>query len=188
MFAYKKKYFLIIQNIEDINLNDIKKSNKFVIIFRNQKPRETINSLINFRKNCKIKGIEFYIANNFKLAILLKSDGVYISAFNKGFRQLNLKKLNKKIIGSAHNFKEINEKRKQGCSSIIVSKLFSVDYAPLENYYGIVKFNLIGKQKNIIPLGGIKLINLNKTKLLNSEGIAIMSGVKKKPAISSRLF
>ena len=71
MFAYKKKYFLIIRNIEDINLNNIKKSNKFVIIFRNQKPRETINSLIKFRKNCKIKGIEFYIANNFELAILL---------------------------------------------------------------------------------------------------------------------
>ena len=33
-----------------------------------------------------------------------------------------------------------------------------------------------------------ELINLNKTKLLNSEGIAIMSEIKKKPAISSRLF
>ena len=114
--------------------------------------------------------------------------GLYISAFNKSFKQLNLMKLNKKILGSAHNFKEISEKRKQGCSYIILSKLFSVDYAPSEKFYGVVRFNLIGNQKNLIPLGGIKLINLNKTKLLNSEGIAIMSEIKKKPAISSRLF
>ena len=188
MFAFKKKYFLIIQNIKDINLNNIKKSNKFVIILRNPESSDTINSLIKFRKKCKIKGIEFYVANNTNLAVLLKSDGVYISAFYKGFEQLNLRKLNKKIIGSAHNFQEINEKRKQGCSYIILSKLFRVDYAPFENFYGIVKFNLMGNQKNLIPLGGIKLINLNKAKLIKSEGIAIMSEVKKKPAISSRLF
>ena len=188
MFAYKEKYFLIIQNIKDINLNNIKKNNKFVIILRNQKSIDTIDSLIKFRKECKIKGIEFFVANNTKLAVLLKSDGVYISSFYKGFEQLNLRKLNKKILGSAHNFKEINEKRKQGCSYIILSKLFCVDYAPSENFYGIIKFNLMGSHKELIPLGGIKLVNLNKVKLIKSEGIAIMSEIKKKPAISSRLF
>tara|TARA_B100001057_G_C22709857_1_gene895300 strand:+ start:442 stop:1008 length:567 start_codon:yes stop_codon:yes gene_type:complete len=188
MLAFKKKYFFIIQNIEDINLNNIKKKNKFVIILRNQKSNDNIDSLIKFRKKCKIKGIEFFVANNSKLAVLLKSDGVYISAFYKGFEHLNLKQLNKKIIGSAHNFKEINEKKKQGCSYIILSKLFRVDYAPLENFYGIVKFNLIENRNNLIPLGGIKLINLNKVKLVKSGGIAIMSEIKKKPAICSRLF
>ena len=188
MFAYKEKYFLIIQNIKDINLNNIKKNNKFVIILRNQKSIDTIDTLIKFRKECKIKGIEFFVANNTKLAVLLKSDGVYISSFYKGFRQLNLRKLNKKILGSAHNFKEINEKRKQGCSYVILSKLFRVDYAPEESFYGIIKFNLMGSQKKLIPLWGIKLINLNKVKLIKSEGVAIMSEVKKKPAISSRLF
>ncbi len=188
MFAFKKKYFLIIQNIKDINLNNIKKSNKIVIILRNRKTSDTIDCLIKFRKECKIKGVEFFVANNTKLAVLLKSDGIYISAFYKGYEQLKLKKLNKRILGSAHNFKEINEKRKQGCSYIILSKLFQVDYAPSKKFFGIVKFNLIGNKKNLIPLGGIKLINLNKVKLVKSEGIAIMSEIKKKPAISSRLF
>ena len=188
MFAYKKKYFLIIQNIKDINLNKIKKIDKFILILRNKKPSDSLSSLVRFRKQCKIKGIEFFVANNTRLAVMLKSDGIYISAFNKGFKQLNLKKLNKKILGSAHNFKEISEKRKQGCSYIILSKLFSVDYDPSEKFYGIIRFNLIRCQKNLVPLGGIKLINLNKTKLLNSEGIAIMSEIKKKPAIPSRLL
>ena len=43
---------------------------------------------------------------------------------------------------------KIYEKKKQGCSYIILSKLFSVDYAPSEKFYGIVKFNLI-KNQNI---------------------------------------
>ena len=96
MFAYKKKYFLIIQNIKDINLNKIKKIDKFILILRNKKPSDSLSSLVRFRKQCKIKGIEFFVANNTRLAVMLKSDGIYISAFNKGFKQLNLKKLNKK--------------------------------------------------------------------------------------------
>ena len=72
MFAYKKKYFLIIQNIKDINLNKIKKNNKFVIILRNQKSSDNIDSLIKFRKKCKIKGIEFFVANNTKTCCFTK--------------------------------------------------------------------------------------------------------------------
>ena len=134
MFAFKKKYFLIIQNIEDINLNNIKKNNKFVIILRNQKSSDKIDSLIKFRKKCKIKGIEFFVANNSKLAVLLKSDGVYISAFYKGFKQLNLKKLNKKIIGSAHNFKEINEKRKTRLFLHNLIKIISCRLRPFRKF------------------------------------------------------
>ncbi len=35
MFAFKKKYFLIIESIKDIDLRDIKKNNKLIIIYRN---------------------------------------------------------------------------------------------------------------------------------------------------------
>ena len=37
MFAYKNKYFLLIENIKDIELNNIKLTNKFIIIYRNIK-------------------------------------------------------------------------------------------------------------------------------------------------------
>ena len=36
MFAYKNKYYLIIENIKDIDLSNIKSSNKFIIIYRNK--------------------------------------------------------------------------------------------------------------------------------------------------------
>ena len=52
----------------------------------------------------------------------------------------------------------------------------------------IIKNNLLNSNKTIIPLGGIKSSNLNKLKLIKSFGIAVMSEIKKKPTISSRLF
>ena len=87
MFSLKKKYFLIIENSKDINLKNIKKRNKFVIIYRNQKNTEKKDDLVRFRIKCKLKSIDFYVANNLKLANLLRSDGVYLSAYNKSFKQ-----------------------------------------------------------------------------------------------------
>jgi len=189
MFILKKKYFLIIQNIKDINLNNIKPNNKFFIILRNKNIGSNIDSLIRFRKKCKIKGFKFFVANNLNLGRQLKSDGFYISSHNKGFKHLHQIKKDSLIIGSAHNFKEINQKRIQGCKYIICSKLFKVDYNPKDKFYGVLKFNnLLLNNNKVIPLGGIKLANLNKLKIVRSKGLAIMSEIKKKPAISSRLF
>ena len=114
---------------------------------------------------------KFFVANNIKLAGLLKSDGVYISSSNKSFRPLHLNKSLFTIIGSAHNFKEIHLKIKQGCQYIIVSKIFKVDYDPTAKFMGVVKFNnLLNSNKNIIPLGGIKSSNLNKLRFVKSFG------------------
>ena len=124
MFILKSKYFLIIENIKDFDLENIKIRNKFFIIYRNNKNIDKLDDLLKYRQKCKLKAIKFYVANNIKLAIILKSDGVYLSSFNKDLRFLNYKKPNFEIIGSAHNFKEISFKIKQGCSSILLSKLF----------------------------------------------------------------
>ncbi len=189
MFIFKKKYFLIIQNIKDINLNNIKKNKKFIIVLRSNKIENNLDGLMRFRRQCKIKRITFFVANDIKLCIRLNSDGIYLSSYNKSFKPLHLKKLNKIIVGSAHNFNEIFEKKKQGCSNIIVSKLFKVDYAPDDKFYGVLKFNhLFYKNEKIIPLGGIKDANLCQVKLIKSEGVAIMTEIKKKPAITNRLF
>ena len=190
MFVLKKKYYLIIENIKDINLKNIKNHNKFTIIYRNQKNKERKENLLNFRLKCKLKSIEFYIVNDFKLAVYLKADGVYLSSYNKTFKALYLKKFNFKIIGSAHNLKEVSIKLKQGCDMILFSKLFLVSYDKSAPYLGIIKFNnLLIKHKNLIPLGGINIDNINSLKNLNSEGFALLSEVKKKPAnIINRLF
>ena len=109
---------------------------------------------------------------------------MYISAYNKKiYRNIN-------VIGSAHNFREIQSKIKQRCKTIIFSRLFKTNYKSKKSSYGIVKFNLMSLNYKIklIPLGGINKANLLKLNLVKSEGFAILSEAKKKPAISSRLF
>jgi thiamine monophosphate synthase len=191
MFAYKKKYFLIIESIKDIEIKNLKKCYKFLIIYRNLVSKENLAEIIRFRKLCKLKSIEFYVANNIKLATYLKSDGIYLSSFIRNFKALHLKNLNYKIIGSAHNVNEINLKKKQGCDYILFSKLFMVDYQKKAPHLGLIKFNKFVNSisKKLIPLGGIKISNLNYMKNIKSEGFALLSEVKKKPAnIISRLF
>ena len=191
MFAYKNKYFLIIENTKDIDLKKIKKRGKFVIIYRNARITEKINSLKKFRKDCRLKQVSFYIANDLSLAINLKSDGMYLSSHNRGFKSLNFRSFNFDIIGSAHDIKEVFLKKKQGCKNILFSRLFRVSYKPEMSYMGLNRFNsfVLKNSKKIVPLGGIKLSNLNKMKSVNSEGFALMSEIKKKPAnIINRLF
>jgi thiamine-phosphate pyrophosphorylase len=190
MFTKQKNYFLLIESTKDIDLKNIKIRNKFSIIYRNYKKIDTLNELLNFRRQCKLKAIKLYIANNNSLAVSLNSDGIYLSSFNKSFRCLNYKKANFDIIGSAHNFKEISLKLKQGCSFVLLSKLYTVDYKKDSPHLGVLKFNRFFKiTKKLIALGGIKEGNLNSLKNLFCEGFAILSEIKKKPAnIINRLF
>ena len=190
MFALKKKYFLIIESIKDINLKNIKKRNKFTIIYRNRKNSEKLSDLLKFRKICKLKSIDFCVANNLNLAIILNSDGIYLSAYNKSLKALSLKKSNYYIIGSAHTQKEIFMKIKQGCKIILLSKLFEVNYDKKSPFLGVIRFNnFLNMNKNLMPLGGINLNNLNHLNIVKCVGFALMSEIKKKPAnIINRLF
>ena len=189
MFSLKKRYFLIIKSIKDINLKNIKRRNKFTIVYRNLNSTENKDHLIKFRKNCKLKSIDFYVANDVNLAIDLNSDGLYLSSYNRSFKALSLKKPNFNIIGSAHSHKEIFMKVKQGCREILFSKLFLVNYDSKSPFLGIIKFNNYLKlNRKLIPLGGISLNNLHILNLINCSGFALMSEIKKKPAIFDRLF
>ena len=191
MVILKNKYFLIIENIKDISLENIKKRFKFNIIYRNNKKLEDLHRLRIFRKECKSKDIKFFVANDYILSSKLKADGIYLSAYNKDLKYLNYMKSNFIIIGAAHNIKEINLKIKQGCKYILLSRLFQVSYKPEMNYLGINKFNFYASNifKKIVALGGINTSNINKMKIVNCDSFALMTEIKKKPAkIFSRLF
>ena len=191
MFIQKKKYYLFIENTRDLNLNLIKIRNKFNIIYRNYKTKEKQDDLSIFRNNCKQKGINFYVSNDTNLMIKLRADGLYISAHNKKLLLNSYSKLGYKIIGSAHNLKEISIKKKQGCNSIILSRLFKTNYKNKVGYLGIQKFNLfvLKSEVELIPLGGINIDNLLAMNVVNCNSFACLSAIKKKPAkLINRLF
>ena len=187
MFAFKNSYYLYIENTKILNLNLIKKRGKFSIIYRDRGNQNSISEVKSFRDKCKCKSIKFFVANDFQLFKKIRADGLYLSSYNNSLKVLNYKILK---IGSAHNIKEIKTKLTQGCEKIVFSRLFKTDYERKKTYLGLVRFNLITYlySKELVPLGGIRLQNLNKQLKINSDSFVLMSEIKKKPAIISRLF
>jgi len=149
--------------------------NSFLIYFSYSIPKVINEKLILQIKNyCKNRKIKFYLSNNIRLAIKLNLDGVYIPSFNKNFKHLAYSyKKNFKIIGSAHNIKEIRTKEIQKVEKVFISSLFKKN----KNYLGINKFNLFSKltKKKVIALGGISAKNLKKLRLLKQSGFAGIS-------------
>ena len=133
-----------------------------------------ITELLEMRTFCKRKGIKLYLSNNIQLAIKLGFDGAYIPAFNKSLRHLNYKlKKNFKILGSAHNIKEIRLKERQKVSLIFISSIFKKN----KNYLGLYKFLNLEKltETSVIALGGIDRGNLKILSLTSCVGFAGIS-------------
>ena len=180
-YKINTKYYFI-NNFDTNNID--KQDKKTIIIYRNYKSKKIDQSqILKLKNHCKKKGLKFYLSNNIKTAIKLRLDGAYIPSFNKNFNHLSYT-YNKyfKIIGSAHNEKEIVIKRKQGCRLIFLSPIFNVKK---KNYFlNISRFNLLtlNKKDEFIALGGINLMNVKKLCLLKVKGFAGISFFQKKTA------
>ena len=169
------KYYFI--NTFDTN-NLQKQDKETIIIYRNyNSTNNNIHKLLKLKNFLRKRGNKFFIANNFKLALKLRLDGIYIPSFNNKFSHLAYSTFsNFSIIGSAHNLKEIKIKELQKVQSIVISSLFKQN----KNYLGLYKFKIYRKytQKKVIALGGISKKNIKKISLLNISGIAGISYFK----------
>ena len=170
-----RKYYFI----NKFDTNNIDKQDKLTtIIYRNYSVNKADENLIlKIKRYCKKKSIKFYLSNNIELAIKLNLDGAYIPSFNNSLKHLTycLKK-NFKIIGSAHNLKEIRFKERQNVDKIFLSSLFKKN----NNFLGINKFKIVGNltKKKIVALGGISNNNKMKLNLLNLTSFAGISYFK----------
>ena len=130
--------------------------------------------ILKIKKYCRFKKVKFYLSNDIKLALKLDLDGAYIPSFNKSTQHLAFSFKKKfKIVGSAHNIKEIKIKELQNVKIIFISSLFKKN----KNYLGINKFKLISNltSKKVVALGGISKGNLSLLRLLNNFEFAGIS-------------
>jgi len=167
-----RKYYFI----SKLDTNNIDKQDKqTAIIYRSYSKKIVDPTLIlKIKKYCKKRSIKFYLSNNIKLAIKLNLDGIYIPSFNTSLKHLAYSyKKNFKIIGSAHNLKEIRIKENQNVEKIFLSSLFKKN----KNFLGINKFKLLSKltAKNIVVLGGVSKQNKKKLSLINQSDFAGIS-------------
>ena len=163
------KYYFI----NTLDTNNLQKQDKdTIIIYRNYSSSNiNIDKLIKLRNFLKKKGNKFFLANNFRLALKLRLDGVYIPSFNKDFDHLAFSTFkNFAIVGSAHNLKEIRIKELQQVRNIFLSSVFKKN----KNYLGLNKFKILNKytKKNVVALGGISKKNIKQIKLTNVSRFA----------------
>tara|TARA_X000000368_G_C23019202_1_gene707180 strand:+ start:731 stop:1297 length:567 start_codon:yes stop_codon:yes gene_type:complete len=187
----QKKIPKVYYFINEINLSDLSKLSKSInIIYRNYKKKITYNELIVLKKFNYYTKRKIFIANNIKLAIKCKLSGIYIPSFNKKINYLSSFSIPKnfKIIGSAHNIKEVRIKKQQGCGEIFLSPLFRVEKK--NNYLDIYNFNKLTIDDNLkyIALGGINQKNYKRIKLTKSSGFASISWIKKNGLSKLRPF
>ena len=163
-FKLLNKYYFI----NSLDTNNFKKQDKqTTIIYRNYTSSKiNINKLLKLKNFLKKRGNKFLITNDFKSALKLGLDGVYLPSFNKKFNHLAYSTFSNFIIlGSAHNIKEIRIKELQKVQKIFLSSLFKKN----KNYLGLYKFKILKNytKKKIVALGGISKKNVKKIKLIN---------------------
>ena len=167
-----KKYYFI----NKFNYSHLINLNKNIsFIWRNKDKETPINTLIKLRNFCKKNQRNFYISNNVKLAERIKANGVYISSSNKNLNlRTNKFKKKFKILGSAHNLKEIKIKELQKTEQIFLSPLFKKKTNQQLNIFRYLKLRATTKMRDI-SLGGINNKNLKKLNMIKPFGFAGIS-------------
>ena len=172
----KLDYYIFIEELNEIivrNLIKLKqKKIKIHIIY-------TKKDYLIISKFSKKNKIPLYFINNLRLAIQYKAEGIFLTSSNKSLKN-NIKQTKLKVIGSAHNQFEYSIKKKQQCSTIMLSPIFyNIKYSP-NKILSPIKFNLItlNWKIKICALGGInnkniKLINLTKSKSIGVKSLIL---------------
>ena len=172
----KLEYYIFIEELNEIivsNLIKLKKKKIKIHIICSEKSYLIISKFSEKNK------IPLYIINNLKLAIQYKARGIFLTASNKSLKS-NIKQTKLEVIGSAHSQFEYSIKKRQHCSTIMLSPIFyNIKYSP-NKILSPIKFNLITLNWNIkvCALGGInnkniKLINLTKSKSIGVKSLIL---------------
>ena len=158
----------------------LKLDKKINIIFRNYKITNIDSEIKEIKNLCKLSNRKIFVAGNIKMAKKYRLDGIYIPAFDNKLNYMNLNLTKSfKIIGSAHNIKEVKIKEKQGCTNIFISPIF---HNPKNNsFLGVIKFNLINLHTDVktIALGGLNQNNIKFLRSTKVEGYASITWIKK---------
>ncbi len=165
--------------IKHLDTNLIKKLPKNIaIIYRDYSQKYDEEKILKIKKFCTLDRRKFFLANDLALVKKLNLDGAYIPSFNKDIAVVGLKLKNILILGSAHNIKEINQKKRQKVDYLFISPVFKKTRK--NNSLGLIKFCILSKKFNnkVIALGGISKNNTNKINNLKDFGFASISYIK----------
>lgn len=171
------KFYFFTDKITDQIKSNILKFDNLSIIYKNSTNNINLKELLNIKKFCQNCSIKFLVTDNYKLAIKLKADGLFISANNKNYIPYCEKKTKFEVIGSAHNQIEYYFKIQQKINQIFLSPIFRNNKYSVNKVLGLAKFNLLSLnwKTQICALGGVNLGNIKKIFLTKSVGVGFVS-------------
>ena len=168
----KLDYYIFIEELNEIIIQNI---------IRLKRKKLILNIIISIKSSDKIikfakaNQINFFFIDDVKYAIKNNASGVFLTSKNKCLRS-NIKEATKlMVIGSAHNQLEYYIKKKQNCTTIMLSPIFFNNKYSHNKILNPIKFNLITLNwiTYICALGGINLMNLKRIKVTRSKSIGI---------------
>ena len=186
--TFYKHYVFLAEINELIEVNLLKFKNIHIIINIDQNDKKKLKNKFRIIKFAKKNKIPFIIKNNFQECIKYGAHGIFIESSNKSTTKPILLRKDFKIVGSAHNQLEYNNKKNQNCETIMLSPLFYNEKYSINKILNIYRFNLISLNWRIklCALGGINAQTLRKIKLKKARIISFSKFIYdpkiKKPA------
>jgi thiamine monophosphate synthase len=173
-----KEVFVYLDSINELIKFNILKLKKVSIIYDNNDFNK--KNFLKIKNFCNQNNLNFFINDNYRIAIKFKVTGLVISHANKKNLYLGnplCRKVKFMIVGKVHNQLEYFLKKKQKCEKIIFSPIFLTKKYNPNQILNTHKFNLISKNWNekIYALGGINIKNITLLKILNIKGFVIRS-------------
>ena len=169
------KHYIFLEEINElIKVNLLKFKNIHIIINIDQNDKKKLKNQFRIIKFAKKNKISFLIKNNFQECIKYGAHGIFIESSNKSRTKPILLRKDFKIVGSAHNQLEYNNKKNQSCEIIMLSPLFYNKKYSINKILNIHRFNLISLNWIVKPcaLGGINNQTLRKVKLTKAKIIS----------------
>lgn len=163
---FKLVFFSDSKKVQDLIEVTKKLPKKSYFIFReyslNQKEREDLaRKLIKITRHNNIK---FIVAQDIKLAKKIQADGIHFSDHKQLPQLFRCKKSFKKnfiFSYSCHSLKSAILIKKIGCDLSFISPIFKTTSHQDSRILGKIQFlKILGKNHNILPLGGINNKNI----------------------------
>jgi len=175
---YTDKFFFFTNIINDISRKNLHNFRNLSIIYKTEDNNLNIKEFLEIKNFCRKKRIKIYFPDDFKIAIKLGADGLFISSSN--YKLYHGYKKSFKFIGSAHSQKEFFFRSRQKCDYIFLSPIFKTEKYSNNKILGLSKFNLLSLNwaGNLIALGGINENNLRKVFLTKCCGVGFLSWMK----------
>jgi thiamine monophosphate synthase len=174
---YIENFFFFTDLINNELIHQILKFKNISLIYSTSNQNENLEELIKIKLFCSKNNIKLYTKNNFKLAMKIKADGVFL---NNEFRNKLVQKYEKKkfkIIIGIHSIKEFYLKNYESFKDVIISPIFYNKKYSTNKILSPIKFNLMSLnwKKKKYALGGVNRSNFRKIYLTSAVGIGFVS-------------